>query len=91
MKKIADTLGVPWHRVRDWAYGSKPGTSDILLLADTLGLSMRWLLGGDGDRSPCRRKSNPGARGRHRRDAAGVAGRRRGRACARAARRHGRI
>lgn len=52
MKKIADTLGVPWHRVRDWAYGSKPGTSDILLLADTLGLSMRWLLGGDGDPQP---------------------------------------
>lgn len=49
MKKMADTLGVPWHRVRDWAYGSKPGTPDILLLADTLGLSMRWLLGGGGE------------------------------------------
>lgn len=48
MTKIAKELGVPWHRVRDWANGSQPGADDVLRLADNLGLSLRWLLGGGG-------------------------------------------
>lgn len=48
-KDLAEKLGVPYHRIRDYENGSAGISTELLQLLSSLGISLNWLITGEGN------------------------------------------